>query len=140
MAIVHGWKAFSVIEEQGANVLMDEVGGHLHSAISAEDSPSFDSDNGHSFYHTVEGAFQDTPSAYAHITGMGKTILHVRGGRTAQYSVDYFLPAPYLEKLAPIAEELNIAIIPGEEGCPFCRTKHPTDEAMLAWMGEGYER
>ncbi len=140
MAIVHGWKAFSIVEAHSAYVLMDEVGGHLHSAVSTEDSPSFDSDNGHSFYHTVEGAFQDTPSAYAHITGMGKTILHVRGGRTVQYSVDYFLTAPYLEKLAPIAEELNIAIIPAEEGCPFCRTKDSTEEMQHDWLGDSYEQ
>jgi hypothetical protein len=34
-------------------------------------------------------------SVYAHITCLERTILHSEGGRTTQYSVDYFLAVPH---------------------------------------------
>ena len=77
---------------------------------------------------------------YAHVSGLGFTVLHEKGARCTQYSVDYFLEAFHIPELGNIAETLNIAILPGNEGgCPVCRGD-ATEIEKAAWFGEAYGR
>ena len=118
------------------NHLQEVDGGHLHNAISNEDIPTFDGDEGHKVYNQWEIIWQDTPTVYGHVSCLGSTILHERGARCAQYSVDYFLEAWHIPELEGIAEKLNVAVLSADEdGCPACRGD-ATHQEELDWFGE----
>ncbi len=142
MAFVHGWKAFRVVvaHDDGRH-LEDADGKHLHNAISAEVEPTYDGDEGHKLFENLQGAWSNKESmAYAHVTGLGSCVLHERGARCAQYSIDYFLEAWHIPALEDIAERLNVAILPGDEGgCPVCRGDATLADKMN-WFGETYGR
>ena len=138
MSFIHGWKAFTIVPAHDTVSLQDDEGGHLHNVVSAESAPDWEGDDGYKFYGTLEGAWQDAPSVYAHVTCLGPTILHEHGGRTAQYSVDYFLPADGTV-LHEIADRLNVAILPINEGCPICRGG-ATEKEKEDWFGVTYKR
>lgn len=54
-------------------------------------APDWDCTCGHYFYRTLKDAYQTVYNAYAHVTCLERTMLHTGGGRTTQYSIDYFL-------------------------------------------------
>lgn len=54
-------------------------------------SPDWDCSCGAYFFRRLEDAPQAPTNAQAHVTCLERTILHQDGGRTTQYSVDYFL-------------------------------------------------
>lgn len=58
-------------------------------------APDWDCTCGSYFYRAFEDAWVSAYNAYAHVTCLERTMLHTNGGRTTQYSVDYFL-APTL--------------------------------------------
>ena len=58
-----------------------------------EPAPNYDCTCGNYFYRTFKDAWQSASNVYAHVTCLERTILHVNGGRTTQYSVDYLLPS-----------------------------------------------
>lgn len=142
MAFVHGWKAFSIVPSHGGKSLQDDEGGHLHNALSTENEPGWSDDEGFHFYTTLEGAQRDTPSVYAHVTCLGKTVLHERGGRTNQYSVDYFLRADWTGNLRPICDNLNVGLLLPDDklGCPVCHRGEATEVQRQDWFGDGYGR
>lgn len=54
-------------------------------------APDWDCTCGAYFYRTWEDVWMGGASAYAHITCLGRTMLHSGGGRTTTYSIDYLI-------------------------------------------------
>ncbi|KKN84480.1 hypothetical protein LCGC14_0289420 [marine sediment metagenome] len=54
-------------------------------------APDWDCTCGHYFYRTLKDAYLTPYNIYAHVTCLKRTMLHTGGGRTTQYSIDYFL-------------------------------------------------
>ena len=54
-------------------------------------APDWDCSCGSYFYRTMDDAWVTDYNVYAHVTCLGRTMLHTAGGRTTQYSVDYFI-------------------------------------------------
>lgn len=138
MAFIHGWKAFTLVPAHDTVTLQDDEGGHLHNAISSETSPEWENDEGFKFYRRLEDVWRNTDSIYGHVTCLGKTIIHESGGRTTQYSVDYFLEAGHTD-IQKVADKLNVAVVGPGQGCPVCRGD-ATEEEKEEWFGETYER
>ena len=138
MAFIHGWKAFTIVSAHDTIALQDEEGGHLHNAVSAEASPAMENDEGFQFFHKLEDAWVDTFSVYGHVTCLGPTVLHQKGGRATQYSLDYLIEAPMTE-INRIAEQLNVAVLGPGQGCPVCRGG-ATEAEKENWIGEAYRR
>jgi len=140
MAFIHGWIALDVVEAHNGTHLRDVNGGHLHNAISQETELEFDGDEGFKVYDTLVGAWRNAPAVYAHVSCLGDTILHEKGARCAQYSVDYFLEAYHVPELEHIASLLNVEVLePNDEnGCPVCLDS-ATEPRKAAWFGIGYK-
>jgi hypothetical protein len=112
----------------------------------------------------LKDAWSGDGAIYAHVTCLGRTILHTAGWRTSQYSVDYFLepeqeirPAvigfgwdydrSQKEALEELAPGLGVPILEKNDlqGCPDClvvnlwrRSSEITDQMRKDWYGEGY--
>ena len=138
MAFIHGWKAFRVVRAHDSIHLEEDDGGHLHNTVSSKFELDFEGDEGYEIHPTLESAWQNTPAVYAHVTCLGDTILHEKGARCSQFSLDYFIEAWHVPELEKIATNLNVDILPANEGgCPVCRGD-ATEEEKLDWFGETY--
>lgn len=60
----------------------------------ADLAPAYDCTCGHYFYRTFKDVWSTASNVYAHVTCLERTVLHVNGGRTTQYSIDYLLTPP----------------------------------------------
>ncbi len=139
MAFIHGWKSFRVVPAHETVALQDDEMGHVHNTLSPEFDFGWDLSGGFKFYTTFERAWEDTGAVYAHVTCLGPVMLHEYGGRTLQYSLDYFLSAPHVPELQTIADNLNVSILDPQEGCPVCRGE-ATEKEKEDWFGETYRR
>ncbi len=83
-------------------------------------APDWDCTCGHYFYRTFKDAWITDMNAYAHVTCLERTMLHAGGGRTTQYSIDYFL--------APEREGQKVYI--ADPGLMGQRAVYP---AAMAW-------
>lgn len=54
-------------------------------------SPDYDCSCGSYFFRTFQDAWISEVNAYAHVTCLGRTMLHQNGGRTEKYTVDYLI-------------------------------------------------
>lgn len=81
-------------------------------------APDWDCSCGAYFYRTLADAYQTDYNIYAHVTCLGRTMLHTSGGRTTQYSVDYFL--------APEKEGQKVYIANADFSGAMVRPVYPT--------------
>lgn len=79
-----------------AKLLLQQVSVGKKSRVPhAEDrAPEYDCTCGHYFYRTFKDVWSTASNVYAHVTCLERTVLHVNGGRTTQYSIDYLLAPP----------------------------------------------
>lgn len=128
---VHGWRAYSLklCEREGGFVFAGQYGKHLHSIHSSaatcrgynfaaaswtSEEPREHSDWEIPFNPCSCGFYGYTklPSMtnvyLAHVTALGRTIIHQNGWRAAKYQLDYFL-SPFFSEITFEGATLNSA-------------------------------
>lgn len=79
-----------------AKLILSEVAAGRRDKVphALDRAPEYDCTCGHYFYRTFKDVWSTASNVYAHVTCLERTVLHVNGGRTTAYSIDYLLAPP----------------------------------------------